>query len=127
VNITLVEDFLPLTPHAYHVLLALAEGPMYGNGVFERCEIDTFGGVNFTRQSVYRTLHRLEKVGFVASEQSFGADSYRPRQYYEITPTGLYALEQETKRYEAAIRLATHRLNLFRMRNLSSPPVEILH
>jgi DNA-binding PadR family transcriptional regulator len=129
-NITLKEDFLPLTPHAFHVLLAIAERPMYANGVFEQCQIDAFGSVNFSRRSVYRTIKQLYKAHFITgSSKSFGGGTYFLRQYYEITSTGIYVLEQEARRYKDVIRIADRRLTHLGVSHshLGPSPVEIFY
>ncbi len=51
--------FLPLTPRVYHVLLALAEGPLHGYGVILAVQDLTGGIITMRTGTLYILLRRL--------------------------------------------------------------------
>jgi len=69
------------------ILALLAEQPLYGYEIAKRIERETHGALRFTVASLYPTLYRLEKRGWVkASWQA--SRSGRRRRYYRLTPEG---------------------------------------
>jgi PadR family transcriptional regulator, regulatory protein PadR len=110
-NITPREEYVPLTPPAFHVLLALAEKPMYIYGVVKQCQFDTESTLNFDRPNTYRTIGRLTKLGLVEiSSQQYSQGSPHLRTYYQLTPAGRTILEWECNRYQSAANLGKLRL-----------------
>ena len=76
------------------VLHLLRSGRKYGYQIAQ--EISTRSGGLFTLQegSLYPTLYRLEKNGYVSSETEFSPNQQRIRKYYAITDAGrAYFLE----------------------------------
>lgn len=76
------------------VLHLLRSGRKYGYQIAQ--EISTRSGGLFTLQegSLYPTLYRLEKNGYVSSETEFSPNQQRIRKYYSITDAGrAYFLE----------------------------------
>lgn len=82
---------------AVMVLHALARGHRYG--------FDLISETGLTSGSVYPTLDRLEREGFVRSrweDATVAHDEKRPpRKYYEITDPGKTELMQGLDRYKA--------------------------
>jgi len=94
-------------PSDFHILLALAGGPLHGYGIMKDVERDTGGAVSLEIGSLYRLLARLVSEGLIDPVEG---DDER-RRYYRITPAGRRVLQSE------ATRLA-HVLTLVRARKL---------
>jgi len=99
----------------YHVLLAMAAGPLYGYAIKQAVEEESAGGVVPRAGSLYRVLSRLMSQGLVREAESpEGSISHpgRERKYYALTGDGRGALAEETSRLEAAATLARQRLEV---------------
>ena len=83
------------------VLQALARGTRYGFDIADVTGLQT--------GTVYPALRRLEGLGFVRSRwesEKIARGEQRPaRRYYEISATGLTALEHGQARFAGAARL----------------------
>jgi DNA-binding PadR family transcriptional regulator len=100
----------------FHVLLALADGPLHGWGIAERVAGDSDGAQAPRAGSLYRVIARLIAGGFV-KESAGEADVAHPglpRRYYRLTAAGRTALEDEAGRLRHAATLAAKRLGLSR-------------
>jgi len=105
-------SFLPLTPLAYHVLLALADRARHGYGIIQEVDERTDGMVRIRTGTLYTMLQRLldeQLVQPVDTPEADGADnapgSRRDdrRKYYALTELGRDVLAAETRRMEALI------------------------
>ena len=97
----------------YHVLLALAAGPLHGYAVKQRVEVESDGSLTPQPGSLYRVLARLMTSGFVAETDLDGPESPHPglaRRYYVLTAAGQRALAGEARRLTGAAALAEKRL-----------------
>lgn len=111
-NLIPAEEVTPLTPQAFHVLLALSEKDMYGYGILQQCQSDAEGSINLDPGSTYRLLRRLKSAGFIQSTVQLPAKGSRyDRQYLSLTPTGRLVLQWECQRYRRLSILGQHRLN----------------
>ena len=102
----------------YHVLLALASGPLHGYAVAENIAAESAGGLTPRAGSLYRVIARLISSGLVA-ESDGEADVLHPglaRRYYALTGPGRKALGEETLRLKQALAVAEKRLGLARSR-----------
>jgi DNA-binding PadR family transcriptional regulator len=103
----------------YHVLLALAEGPLHGYAVAERVAAESGGGLTPRAESLYRVIARLISSGLV-TESDGEPEVLHPglaRRYYALTAPGRKALGEETVRLKAALATAEKRLGLVRSRS----------
>jgi len=97
-------SFLPLTPLAYQVLLALADSDRHGYGIILEVTERTDGTVRIRTGTLYTMIQRLLEEQLL--EQS---DAPRPegddtrRKYYRLTELGRDVLAAETRRMEALI------------------------
>ena len=99
----------------YHVLLAVAEGPLHGYAIRDAVEADSSGVLRPRAGSLYRVIARLTSGGLVVeTPPSADAESHpgRPRRYYELTAEGRSTLMDETARLKAATTLADDRLRV---------------
>jgi len=63
----LPESFLPLTPVAFEILLALAEGERHGYEVMTEIERRSSGTISPNPGTLYRALDRLVQEGLLTS------------------------------------------------------------
>jgi DNA-binding PadR family transcriptional regulator len=97
--------FLPLTPLACHVLLALADGGLHGYGIIREVSERTGGLITLRSGTLYTLLQRLLAEDLIAESNARpdpDEDDER-RRYYEMTPLGRAVLEADLRRQEAAI------------------------
>ena len=83
----------PLTPAVFHILLALAEGPLHGYGIMQAAE--STAGVPMGPGTIYGTLERLEASGFVKELPAARSDR---RRTFALQPAGRTALQDEARR-----------------------------
>jgi PadR family transcriptional regulator PadR len=99
----------------YHVLLAMADGPLYGYAIKEAVEEESAGALRPRAGSLYRVIARLMGSGLVGEVEP-PADTPphpgRARKYYGLTATGRDLLGVEARRLKAAAALAEQRLGL---------------
>jgi len=98
----------------YHVLLAIAEGPMYGYAIRDAVERESDGTLTPRAGSLYRVVARLTSAGFVTEADAPDDDGRHPgraRRYYELTVVGQGALAAEARRLKGAAALAEKRLS----------------
>jgi DNA-binding PadR family transcriptional regulator len=100
-------SFLPLTPLAFEVLLALAEGPRHGYGIILEVAERTDGLIRLRTGTLYVLLQRLVDQGLIdESATRPAADDDSRRKYYGITPLGRAVLEAEARRLAAVVGAA---------------------
>jgi DNA-binding PadR family transcriptional regulator len=98
-------SFLPLTPHQFHILLALVDGPRHGYAVIQEVERRTDGALRLGTGTLYTAVARLAELDLVAEA---GREDER-RRFYRLTPLGRAVLRAETARLEALVRHAHDR------------------
>ena len=84
---------LPLTPAVFHILLALAEGPLHGYAIMQAVEESS--GTAMGPGTIYGTLERLETNGFV---KELAAPRSDRRRTFALQPAGRTALQEEARR-----------------------------
>jgi PadR family transcriptional regulator PadR len=101
----------------YHVLLALAGGPLHGYAVKQRVETESAGSLTPQPGSLYRVIARLTTSGLVAETEPKGPASPHPglaRRYYTLTAAGRRVLAAEAGRLKGSAALAEKRLRTAR-------------
>src|SRR5688572_16572288 len=91
------ERFLPLTPVAFEILLALAEGPRHGYDVLLGIERRTRGRVVPNPGTLYRALDRLVREGLLETAEGSGAAG-EPRRHFRLSPLGARVAAAEAAR-----------------------------
>ena len=91
----------PLTPAVFHVLLALADGPLHGYAIMQAVEESS--GIAMGPGTVYGTLERLEAGSFVKEQNATRKDR---RRTFALLPAGRDALQQEAARLSRLASLA---------------------
>lgn len=97
--------FLPLTPLAFQVMLALADSERHGYGIIREVEERTDGLIRLRTGTLYTLLQRL------LDEDLIGTSTARPdpeedderRKYYKLTALGRDVLSAEARRLESLI------------------------
>jgi DNA-binding PadR family transcriptional regulator len=106
-----------MSPLEYHVLLALANGPLYGYALKDRVAAESDDTLTPRAGSLYRVVARLMTSGLIADAEA--ESSPHPglaRKYYGLTAEGRRALATETRRLKGAAALAEKRLGTARGR-----------
>ena len=104
--------FLPLTPAAFHVLLALADGPKHGYLILKDVEQRTEGAVRLSTGTLYGLIKRFLDDELIV-ELAAPADDER-RRPYKLTALGRDVATAEATRLERlvsdarAVRLLPH-------------------
>jgi DNA-binding PadR family transcriptional regulator len=113
-----MEYLAPATDRAmntleYHVLLALAKGPLYGYAIKDAIATESGGTLEPRAGTLYRVIARLMTGGLVAEAEPAEASEPHPglaRKYYGLTMGGRAALAAEARRLRGAATLAEERL-----------------
>ncbi len=100
--------FLPLSTQQFHILLALADGPLHGYGVIRDVEERTAGDVRLGTGTLYTAIARLEALALLEESARRPAAKHddERRTYYQLTPLGRAVLKAETARLETLVRHA---------------------
>src|SRR5918993_4968380 len=89
----------PLTPAVFHILLALADGPLHGYAIMQAVEVSS--GADMGPGTIYGSLQRMEDAGLV---KEVAARTDDRRRVFALQPAGRRALALEAERLS---RLAT--------------------
>lgn len=106
------DEFLPLSNLAFHIMLALGEGPSHGYAIGKEIEARSRGKLNPTTGGLYQALKRLADDGLVAPAAAPDSPDRR-RQYFKLTPLGRRVTAREAHRLEELVSEARAK-NLFR-------------
>jgi DNA-binding PadR family transcriptional regulator len=101
------DDFLPLKPHWFHVLLSLADQEQHGYGIMQEVLERTGGKVRLWPATLYGTLKRLIEADLIEESGQRPAaelDDAR-RRYYGLTWLGRRVLATESQRLEDLVRV----------------------
>src|SRR5262245_10715888 len=88
-----LKDPPPLTPAVFHILLALADGPLHGYAVMQAVEASS--GADMGPGTVYGSLQRMEEAGLVKEAAARGEDR---RRVFAMQAAGRRALQAEAER-----------------------------
>jgi DNA-binding PadR family transcriptional regulator len=97
-----------LSDLAFHVLLALADGPSHGYAIGKYIDEQSGGRLDPTTGALYQTLRRLTEDGLVAPADGPGDADVR-RKYFTLTRLGRRAAAAEAQRLDALVRAARQR------------------
>jgi len=102
------------SPIGYQILLALAARDRPGYLIRKAVEQQADGATKLGPGTLYAAIRRLEDQGLIdESPWRPDADLDDPRRrYYRLTTTGRAALEAETAKLQATVKLALKQLKL---------------
>lgn len=95
-------SFLPLSPHQFHILLALTDAERHGYALIQDIHRRTGGDLRVGTGTLYTAIARLVELGLIADT---GRQDER-RRYYRLTALGRAVLKAETARLEALVHHA---------------------
>ena len=95
-------SFLPLTPLAFQVLLALAGTERHGYGILREVDERTDGLIRLRTGTLYTLLQRLLEESMIEEATAPAGEDER-RKYYRLTVLGRDVLAAEARRLEALI------------------------
>jgi DNA-binding PadR family transcriptional regulator len=99
---------LMLSDLAFHVLLALGEGPSHGYAIGKAIEDQSGGRLDPTTGALYQVLRRLTDEGLIL-EVNGPKDVDARRRYFTLTAQGRKAAADEAARLDALVRTARKR------------------
>jgi DNA-binding PadR family transcriptional regulator len=104
------DQWLPLSPAVFHILLALADEERHGYAIMRDVEERTDGVVRVGPGMLYGSIKWLLADGFIedAPKRPRPQDDVR-RRYYRLTTAGRDLLKAEASRLDAAVGLARAR------------------
>jgi DNA-binding PadR family transcriptional regulator len=102
------EDFLPLTPAVFHVLLALAGGERHGYAIMQEVAAATAGRIKMGPGTLYGTIKRLLEIRLIeeSDERPDPRLDDERRRYYRLSGLGERVVRAEAERYAAMVEMA---------------------
>ncbi len=94
------EDFLPLSPAVFNILLALADGEKHGYAIRLEVEANTEGQVKMGPGTLYGSIKRMLSSGLIqeSDERPDPEMDDQRRRYYGLTGLGRRVLQAESRR-----------------------------
>ena len=102
------EEFLPLTPAVFNILLALADGEKHGYSIMLEVEANTNDLVRMGPGTLYGSIKRMLKSDLIeeSDERADPQMDDQRRRYYRLTDLGRRTLRMEAERLASQIRVA---------------------
>ena len=103
------EEYLPLTPAVFNILLALADGEKHGYGIMLEVEANTKGQVLMGPGTLYGSIKRMLQASLIEESDERvdpEMDDPRRRSYYRLTDLGRRILHMEAERLVSQVRIA---------------------
>ncbi len=101
-----IKKFLPLSPAALHILLALAGEDLHGYGIMLEVARQSAGQYKLGPGTLYDNLEKLLEQGVVEESIQKSAAEESRRRYYKLTRFGRRLLATEITRLEGVVRQA---------------------
>jgi DNA-binding PadR family transcriptional regulator len=113
-------SFLPLTPLAFQVLLALADADRHGYGIIREVTERTDGLIKLRTGTLYTLLQRLVEEDLIDESDSRPdpKDDDQRRTYYTLTDLGRGVVAAEARRLQSLIGEARRKQVLGRTRKV---------
>ena len=102
----------PLKPHAFYILLALAEEDRHGLAVARDVQALSDGEVRLWPATLYGTLDELRARKWIEERPEHPAEESERKRYYRLTKAGRTMLATEAERLGRLARLAKARARL---------------
>jgi DNA-binding PadR family transcriptional regulator len=101
---------LPLRPHVFHILLALADSDRHGLGIADEVERTSEGLLELGPGTLYRTLAELASAGLISAVEAPDEKTDPRRKYYRINARGRLVLAAEVERLKRLVGAAARRV-----------------
>jgi len=106
------DQFLPLSPAALHILLALASEDRHGYGIMREVARQSEGRYKLGPGTLYDNLQKLLDQDIVEERPARSSSDDPRRRYYRLTRFGRGLLAREIARLEGVVREARLHLNV---------------
>ena len=105
-----IEEFLPLRPVDFHILMVLLDKKRHGYGIVQDIADRTNGKIQLVPGNFYAMLNRMIDSGLITDVAKPGTetDGVR-RRYYRITPVGKRVAAAEALRLKELVEEAEAR------------------
>ena len=102
------EEFLPLTPAMFHILLALADKERHGYHIMREVDERTSGNVKLGPGTLYGSIKRMMADGLIEEldERPDPELDDERRRYYRLTDLGFRVATAEAQRLEQMVKSA---------------------
>jgi DNA-binding PadR family transcriptional regulator len=102
------QEFLPLTPAVFNILLALADGEKHGYGIMQEVEANTKGQVLMGPGTLYGSIKRMLQADLIeeSDERADPDMDDQRRRYYKLTALGRRTLRMEAERLASQVQIA---------------------
>lgn len=102
------DEFLPLTPAVFNILLALADGEKHGYGIMQEVEANTKGQVLMGPGTLYGSIKRMLQADLIeeSDERADPQMDDQRRKYYKLTALGRRTLRMEAERLASQVQIA---------------------
>ncbi len=104
-----VDAFLPLTPVAFEILLALADGEQHGYRIMQEVNARGSGAVTLHAGTLYRALARLLEQELIEELAERPSEDDERRRYYRLTERGVLVARAELERLAKQVENARSR------------------
>ena len=101
-------EFLPLSPSAFYILLALSVEDRHGYSIAKEVEETTRGAVRLGPGTLYRLIKEMVVDGWIVEVDRVDSEDPR-RRYYRLTKWGLRIARAEASRLADVVRVAIDR------------------
>jgi len=100
------EDYIPLKPDVFHIVLVLLDGPRHGYALMTDIAESTEGEVKLLPGALYRRLQRLLDDGLITERAAESPESDSRRRVFEVTRFGRAVAEAEAGRLTRLVEAA---------------------
>src|ERR1041385_1843365 len=101
-----LSSFLPLSPAALHILLALAGEERHGYGIMQEVARQSEGQYKMGPGTLYDNLQKLVNQGLAEEASRRGGRDDPRRRYYRLTRFGRTVLSADVARLENVVQAA---------------------
>jgi DNA-binding PadR family transcriptional regulator len=103
-----VDEFLPLQPAVFHILMALAEDDRHGYAIIQNVAERTGGAVRLSAGTLYRSIQRMLEEGLLVEidDRPDPEEDDERRRYYRITALGRTVARAEAQRLIDLVKMA---------------------
>ena len=100
------ENYTPLTPAVFHILLALSSGERHGYDIMKQVAKDSDWSVTMGPGTLYGSIKRMIEAGLITEAGTKMGENKKERIYYRLTGNGRKSLGAEINRYSAVVKIA---------------------
>lgn len=107
-------EFLPLSPAALHILLALAGEDLHGYGIMQEVARQSEGNYKIGPGTLYDNLKKLLSQGLVEETGARTSADDPRRRYYRLKALGKGVLAAEVERLDGVVQEARTHLRMLK-------------